>query len=296
MSCFLLSYRLFYLYGWFNTPTFCIAIVDSLRSHSSIVLYHEKYALTNISFFRIIKRIIKKIKKRRLNGATHFKDSMKKNAITRAYLESLSFADLLALADTYGIDVPDNLNRRFLIGELLDVAREADDEPTDMIIAREEGEIPAPGASLPESYNMTQIGAVLRSPAWIYVYWDIGESDIRSLQKHGEYTIFLRVCSFADRTDIKPDDAYDVQIAPADTSEYLLCPAGKKIIRIELAASVKTGTIVLASSGVLEIPRSSKLLAHIRPGNEAGITPIASLSGIKELLLDHYIQHRESFL
>ena len=59
---------------------------------------------------------------------------------------------------------------------------------------------------------------------------------------------------------------------------------------------MKTETIVLASSGVLEIPRSSKLLAHIRPGNDAGITPIASLSGIKELLLDHYIQHRESFL
>ena len=231
-----------------------------------------------------------------MNGVPHFKDNMKKNVMTRTYLESLSFSDLLALADTYGIDVPDNLNRRFLIGELLDVAQEAADDPNDMIIAREEDEISAEGASLPESYNMTQIGAVLRSPAWVYVYWDIGEPDIRSLKKHGDYTIFLRVCSFANRTDTKPDDAYDVQIAPADTSEYLLCPAGKKIIRIELAASVKTGTIVLASSGTVEIPRSSKLLAHIRPGNDAGITPIASLSGIKELLLDHYIQHRESFL
>ena len=221
---------------------------------------------------------------------------MKKQAITHAYLESLSFADLISLADTYGIDVPDNLNRRFLIGELLDVAEETADDLSDMIIAQGEGGMSASGASLPESYNMTQIGAVLRSPAWVYVYWDIGETDIRSLKKHGVYTIFLRVCSFANRTDTKPDDAYDVQIAPADTSEYLLCPAGKKIIRIELAASVKTETIVLASSGTVEIPRSSKLLAHIRPGNEAGITPIASLSGIKELLLDHYIQHRESFL
>ena len=221
---------------------------------------------------------------------------MKRNAMTRTYLESLSFADLLALADTYGIDVPDNLNRRFLIGELLDVAEEAADDSPDMIIAQGEAGLPASGVFLPESYNMTQIGAVLRSPAWIYVYWDIGEPDIRSLKKHGAYTIFLRVCSFAKRTDTKPDDAYDVQIAPADTSEYLLCPAGKKIIRIELAASVKTGTIVLASSGTIEIPRSTKLLAHIRPGNDAGITTIASLSGIKELLLDHYIQHRESFL
>ena len=221
---------------------------------------------------------------------------MKKNTITRAYLESLPFSDLLALADTYGIDVPDNLNRRFLIGELLDVVKEAGNDSDDMIVTREKDEAQSLSERLPESYNVTEIEAVLRNPAWIYVYWDIGERDIRSLKKHGAYTIFLRVCSFANRTDTKPDDAYDVQIAPADTSEYLLCPAGKKIIRIELAASVKTGTIVLASSGVLEIPRSSKLLAHIRPGNDAGITPIASLSGIKELLLDHYIQHRESFL
>ena len=94
---------------------------------------------------------------------------MKKYAITRAYLESLSFADLLALADTYGIDVPDNLNRRFLIGELLDAAEVVLDDPSDMIIAEGKAGIPASGASLPESYNMTQIGAVLRSPAWIYV-------------------------------------------------------------------------------------------------------------------------------
>ena len=221
---------------------------------------------------------------------------MKKNTITRTYLESLSFSDLLSLADTYGIDVPDNLNRRFLIGELIDVAEESGSDSSDMIVTQEKDEEQSLSERLPESYNVTEIGAVLRNPAWIYVYWDIGERDVRSLKKHGAYTIFLCVCSFAKRTDTKPDDAYDVQIAPADTSEYLLCPAGKKIIRIELAASVKTGTIVLASSGTIEIPRSTKLLAHIRPGNDAGITPIASLSGIKELLLDHYIQHRESFL
>ena len=62
---------------------------------------------------------------------------MKKNTITRAYLESLPFSDLLALADTYGIDVPDNLNRRFLIGELLDVVKEAGNDSDDMIVTRE---------------------------------------------------------------------------------------------------------------------------------------------------------------
>ena len=220
---------------------------------------------------------------------------MKKNTITRAYLESLPFSDLLALADTYGIDVPDNLNRRFLIGELLDVVKEAGNDSDDMIVTREKDEAQSLSERLPESYNVTEIEAVLRNPAWIYVYWDIGERDIRSLKKHGDYTVFLRVRSFSDRAALKSEDAYDVQIGQGDTSEYLLCPAGKKIIRVELTASSATGTTVLASSCPVEIPRSSKLLTHIRPGKDGDIRPISVLSVIKELLLDHYVHHRESF-
>ena len=42
--------------------------------------------------------------------------------LSRTYLESLSTADLFSLAEEYGIDIPENLNRRFIIGELLDIS------------------------------------------------------------------------------------------------------------------------------------------------------------------------------
>ena len=45
--------------------------------------------------------------------------------INRAYLETLSFSDLQKLADDYSIDVPENFNRGFLIGEILEVAEES---------------------------------------------------------------------------------------------------------------------------------------------------------------------------
>lgn len=221
---------------------------------------------------------------------------MKKNVITRTYLESLSFSDLLALADTYGIDVPDNLNRRFLIGELLDVAQESGDDSSDMIVTQENDETQSFSERLPETYNVTEIVAVLRNPAWIYVYWDIGDSDIRNLEKHGDYTIFLRACSFSDSAASNNEDTYDVQITPGNTSEYFLCSPDKKTVRVELVASTAMGTTVLASSCPIEIPRSSKLLNHIRPGNDGDIRPITILSGMKELLIDHYVHHRESFL
>jgi len=41
---------------------------------------------------------------------------MEQTPLSRAYLESLSTSDLVSLAEEYGIDVPEGLNRRFIIG------------------------------------------------------------------------------------------------------------------------------------------------------------------------------------
>ena len=51
--------------------------------------------------------------------------------ISRTYLESLSTADLISLADEYGIDIPEELNRRFIIGELLEVIEDSNTEKKD---------------------------------------------------------------------------------------------------------------------------------------------------------------------
>ena len=49
---------------------------------------------------------------------------MERINITRSYLETLSSEDLNNLADDYGIDMPEDLNRRFVISELLEAAAE----------------------------------------------------------------------------------------------------------------------------------------------------------------------------
>ena len=64
---------------------------------------------------------------------------MENVAVNRAYLESLSFADLVSLADQNGIDVPEDLNRSFLIGELLEVCSERTvSSEDDMILSEDE--------------------------------------------------------------------------------------------------------------------------------------------------------------
>ena len=78
-------------------------------------------------------------------------NTMNEEKITRAYLETLSFSDLSILADEYGVEVPENLNRNFLIAELLELAEDASGTAENMIIASEEESCEI--VDLPQNYN-----------------------------------------------------------------------------------------------------------------------------------------------
>ena len=91
--------------------------------------------------------------------------------ISREYLESLSFSDLSNLADKYGIDVPENLDRRFLIAEILEIVEEFNDEREDMQVSSEVSETEE--FVLPKNYNESQVSCVLRNPALLFVFWNI---------------------------------------------------------------------------------------------------------------------------
>ncbi len=44
--------------------------------------------------------------------------------LSREYLETLSSIELIRLADEYGIDIPDDLSRQFIIGDLIQLGEE----------------------------------------------------------------------------------------------------------------------------------------------------------------------------
>ena len=58
---------------------------------------------------------------------------MDNNMLSRPYLESLTSAQLFELAEQYGIDIPPDLNRRFIIGELLEELESERNELSDDI-------------------------------------------------------------------------------------------------------------------------------------------------------------------
>ena len=161
---------------------------------------------------------------------------MQNDKLTRAYLETLSFSDLVILADNYGIDVPENLNRSFLIAELIEVTEELEKiaEEPEMVVTDEEAVIPEDPNKLPDFYNSTEVEILLRNPAWAFVYWNISESDIQALSKGFITQLMLRVCSFSEKDQQNPDDAFNIQISMDDREQYVLLPAGKQYFRIDL--------------------------------------------------------------
>ena len=222
---------------------------------------------------------------------------MQNEILTRAYLETLSFSDLVTLADNYGIDVPENLDRSFLIGELIEVSEEFDrnDEDSEMIVADEELVVSEEPNKLPEFYNSTEVEILLRNPAWAFVYWNISESDIQTLSKGFVTQLMLRVCSFSEKDQQNPDDAFNIQISMNDREQYVLLPAGKQYFRIDLLCSIDDVVDILASSNVLEMPEGTNRLANFHPGKLSEMSKIMELSGMKELLFNQYENHRESF-
>ena len=222
---------------------------------------------------------------------------MKKQELSRQYLESISTADLISLADDYGIDIPANLTRKFIIGELLELARELEnDEESDSDVHLTDDTVALPD-SLPKSYNETQIFAVTRTPAWVFVYWDISETQLSILRNDPDFeNLLLHVAFFDSPTSDTPIDGFDVRISEHDREQYVFIPAGMRYVIINLKSNFFDGSQkVLAYTKRLEIPQEGSAVASLQPGQKIEMNRLVELSGMEGIIRDHYRNHRQSF-
>jgi len=218
---------------------------------------------------------------------------MNEEKLDCASLEKLSFSDLVQLADEYGIDVPEDLDRRFLIAELLELSEESKHYNEEMIV---DSEYEA-GASvvLSGNFNETQISCVLRNPAWLFVFWNLNDSDSLRLKETPGGSLKLRICSVSNPKDLKAEEAFDVQTSSTSQEQYVLIPKGTKYIKVELVFIFSGGSEVLAFSPVITVPKGSSLVNDLQPGRDMDFSPVVELSGMKEILTEQYKNHRHSF-
>ena len=215
---------------------------------------------------------------------------MDSEILSLAHLETLSSSDLLLLAEDFGIDIPDDLDRNFVIGEILEAAQDSDlyDEAINLLDEDVDEQ-----KTLPESYNVTMIDVVLRNPVWAFVYWDLKKTDIEYAHEHAAQML-LRV-SFYSSDGGAAEESFDVSLKLSDRQQYILIPAGKEVMRIDLVFESDLETITIASTRFVQLPHGCKELNDVQPGRDEEMTEILKLSGMENMLKEHFVNHRQSF-
>ncbi|MEE1180692.1 MAG: DUF4912 domain-containing protein [Treponema sp.] len=221
---------------------------------------------------------------------------MKKESITKQQLESMTTADLIVLGDKLGIEIPDNLNRTFIIGEILEATEEFNVPEKKSSVQITEEDTPVPDR-LPETYNNTYIDAIIRNPAWLFAFWDIKESDIATIEdRHDFESVFLHISFFDAPNNEHPSDSIDIKTDFETREQSILLPPGKRWLKIDLAFSLKGKLpVVLCSSRKIELPSEREDILNLQPGKKINYPPLVQLSGMKQILHDHYVNHRQSF-
>jgi hypothetical protein len=223
--------------------------------------------------------------------------------LTRRHLESLTTRELTALVDNLGIDIPPDLDRPFVIEELLEAQKERDDAE-----ARDAGEqVPSeqipPGhvsgeqssgkadylepVPLPGQYNVTYIKVLIRDPLWVFVFWEIKGQDKELYENAPDFEGYYLKASPAAGNGVGSSSlSFTVPVGPDDTAWYLGFPpehsekaaAGGGWYQVELCVKEEAKQVVLAVS------RPFKLPALLPPADmKAPRSPLAGLSAIDEL-------------
>ena len=219
---------------------------------------------------------------------------MNNEQISCAYLETLAFKDLVKLADEYGVDVPQDLDRRFLIAELLELAQEESNaSDLQMIITDDDEENEE--INLPANYNETQIAAILRNPAWLFVFWNISEFDMNKI-KHQKETLHIKVNTYKKSENSMITDSFEVQVLDESQEQYVLLPKGIDFVKIELLACKVNSQETMAISSEIKVPKTSSWINELKFAKDNSFSNKLKLSGMEDVLMEQYKNHRHSFM
>ncbi|MDR2633184.1 MAG: DUF4912 domain-containing protein [Treponema sp.] len=213
---------------------------------------------------------------------------MKAPPLKRAYLESLTTQELIRLADGFDIDIPPDLERVFIIAELLEFTADyapnkADAEPAEAPPLAET-DIPEP-VSLPKQYNITFLEVLLRDPLWVFAFWEIKSAD-KEHEKAGDFKGYmLRVSPVTPAGVPRKEDSFTIPVGTSDTAWYLDFPPGEGRFKVALCALRGGEELVLATSHAFTVPTlfSPPGPRRTRVGKaDDRYNPLAWLSGIED--------------
>jgi hypothetical protein len=191
------------------------------------------------------------------------------------------------MADHFGIDIPPNLERPFIIGELLDTVRDRGGEPAAEYPLAGPGGFPE-AAELPKQYNITFLEVMIRDPLWAFVFWEIKGHDKDIHERAPDFGGYcLRVIPLGEKVPNKnkKEQSFTVPVGMGDTAWYLSFHPAEGRYQVELCVLREEGEQILAVSRPFMLPRLlSRPQISPRTDLPGGIedvyhNPLALLSG-----------------
>jgi hypothetical protein len=205
--------------------------------------------------------------------------------LDRPFLERLTTAELVKLADRAGIDVPPGLERIVIIGALLETVEDVAGALEEASAFAEGKRLPASSAPIPRQYNITYVNVLVRDPLWAFAFWEINSRDREAHERAGDFGGYcLRVEPHPGAAGLWPnpggDSSFTVQVGTGDSAWYLgFSPAGGTF-RVELAAIRREEPVILAVSGPFTLPKLHEPLGNRY--SRASHNPLLRLSGIDD--------------
>ncbi|MDR0512239.1 MAG: DUF4912 domain-containing protein [Treponema sp.] len=235
----------------------------------------------------------------------------------RVRLESLSTKDLIKMADSFGVEIPLDLDRIFIIEELLDIISSSNhEESSSDITANFLGETQTQAETdvaslvepvpLPKQYNITFIDVLIRDPFWAFVFWEIKAQDKEYYEKSEDFEgYYLKVSPLKVQTAQKDETGkakgeaqgvFTVTINANDTTWYLglshmaqkekqtdgHVSLSQQQYKVELCVEEKSGETVLAVSSPFSMPVLRELPTRSEAHSFAAENPLVMLSGYED--------------
>ncbi len=232
--------------------------------------------------------------------------------LSKKYLESISTDELLKVAEIYGLFIPNNLDRHFIIQELLELGEtdeEESKEKTAITLSRliEESESEDEIDDLDDimdikkskkmkiSYSSTEVHLLLRDPMWLFAFWDFSKNEFKKIREDLNFeTFFLRVFLFKENNKEDPYDYYDIEIDSADRSRYFYLSFDDILTRVAIYVRYADQNISLISQSNCIYLKRSNIEDKLCKINNAD-TSIEELSGISILKKSHFKNYRQAF-
>jgi hypothetical protein len=207
----------------------------------------------------------------------------------KTHLETLTTNELIKMADAMGIFIPLDLERSFIIQELLEAGVELNTEEPQRVSEDSSDAIQTfEFAPLPKQYNVNYLEVLLRDPLWAFVYWEINSLSRKTYESFSDFKGFiLHVEPLPFKGEKSLIEPFSISVGSTDTFWGIYIQPEMKLFQVKLCAKRGERKEMIVSSREINVPQP------LDPGNEkvrnCSKYPMLGLSGIEEFEIIHNI-------